>query len=165
LSLDAATQGNWKSKYGADGYTVIGDSTVNPSYVTPSSTGFQYVWPSSTTDVRALQKAGASDRVAATWYSVGSFIIDLNFTDSAAHQVAIYCDDWDNYGPRVQTLDVLDTNSNVIDTHTLSNFSNGQYLVWNITGHVKIRATTAQGDAVIQGLFFGGAASPPRAPH
>lgn len=100
----------------------------------------------------------------ATWYSVGNFTIDLNFTDSATHQVAIYCDDWDNYGPRVQIIDVLDANNNVIDTHTLSNFSNGQYLVWNIAGHVKLRATTVQGDAVIQGLFFGGPRSAPSGP-
>jgi hypothetical protein len=154
LAVDTTTQGNWKSKYGAEGYSLVGDATVNPAYVTPSSTGPQYIWNGSTTDVRALQRASGTDRLAATWYGQPTFTIDLSFTDQNSHQVAIYVLDWDTYGPRAQTIDVLDANNNVLDTRTVSNFVAGQYLVWNFTGHVKIRATALTTNSVISGVFF-----------
>ena len=154
LALDTTTQGNWKSKYGTEGYSLVGDAAVNPVYVVPSSSGAQYIWTGSTTDIRALQRASGTDRLAATWYGQPAFTIDLNFTDQNSHQVAIYVLDWDSYGPRAQTIDVLDASNNVLDTRTVSNFVGGQYLVWNFTGHVKIRATALTTNSVISGIFF-----------
>jgi len=159
VKSDTTTQGSWKSKYGTEGYSLAGDATVNPAYVTPSWTGSLCIWNPSTSDVRALQKGSGTDRLAATWYGEPSFAIDLNFTDQKAHQVAIYVIDWDTYGPRAQTVDVLDASGNVLDSRNVSNFVGGQYLVWNITGHVKIRATALTTNSVIEGIFFGGAGS------
>jgi hypothetical protein len=155
VSADTTTKGNWKSKYGAEGYTLAGDSTVVPSYVTPNVSGQSaYTWDPASTDVRALQKGVAAGRIASTWYSPAIFIIDLNFSDQATHQVAIYCLDYDNYGPRNQRIDILDANNNVLDTRQVSNFLGGQYLIWNMVGHVKIRATNLNTNAVIGGIFF-----------
>ena len=58
-----------------------------------------------------------------------------------------------------ETVDVLDTSNNVLDTHTLSSFVGGTYLVWNVTGHVKIRVTSlnptsVNTNSVINGIFF-----------
>jgi len=135
------------------------DTTVNPAYVTPVSNGTQYIWSGSTTDIRALQKSAGTDRIASAWYAQPGFTIDLPFTDQNSHQVAIYAMDWDSSGPRAEIVDVLDTNNNVLDTHTLSSFVSGTYLVWNITGHVRIRvtsvnATSVNTNAVINGIFF-----------
>ena len=154
LALDTATQGNWKGKYGADGYSLMGDGTLNPAYVVPVNGGLQYTWTTSTTNVAALQKVSGTDRIAATWYGQPSFIVDLNFTDQNTHQVAIYCLDWDGYGPRSQTVDILDANNNVLDTRPMTSFVGGKYLVWNLSGHVKIRATALTTNAVIEGIFF-----------
>src|ERR1035437_7727604 len=56
--LDTATQGNWRGAYGADGFNVIGDSASVPAYVTATPAGnSSWVWTSSTSDTRALQKA------------------------------------------------------------------------------------------------------------
>jgi hypothetical protein len=155
LTLDTVTQGNWKSVYGGDGYNVINDAVSYPSYVTvtPSGQG-PYTWASTSTDVRAPSKAtSGTDRIAATWYG-GSFLIDLAFNDGAQHQVAIYCLDWDTTG-RGQTVEILDGNGVVLNTQNVSNFHNGQYVVWKLSGHVKIRVTnTAGSNAVISGLFF-----------
>jgi hypothetical protein len=89
---DSATKGNWQSAYGADGYALAGDQNLNSAYAAPvvSDQSF-YLFASSTTDTRGLQKAGSSaDRIAAVWYSSGSFVIDTNIADSATHQVALY---------------------------------------------------------------------------
>ncbi|MEP6602079.1 MAG: hypothetical protein ABJB49_09770, partial [Nitrospirota bacterium] len=151
------TQGNWQPVYGADGFNVIGDLVSNPSYVNPVPAGqVVYVWASSTTDPRALRKgSNAADRIAGTWYSTSPYIIDLNITDQAQHQVALYCLDWDSTARR-QTIDVLDVNGNVLNTQSLTaSFNGGVYLVWNVSGHVKFQVTPNGGDAVVAGLFFG----------
>jgi hypothetical protein len=109
----------------------------------------------STSDVRALQKAAnPADRVAGVWFNWGTFTVDLNFTDQAQHQLAIYCLDWDtNF--RSQTVDVLDSNNNLLNSQSISSFNGGVYLVWNVSGHVKLRFTLNGGlNPVVSGLFF-----------
>src|SRR5207237_1764865 len=135
-----------------------GDLTSLPSYVTMTASGNSfYAWAPSTADARGLRKASApTDRIAACWYSFASMSLDLNFTDSKTHQIALYLLDWDNFG-RADRVDILDGSGNVLDTRTASNFVGGQYLVWNLGGHVIVRITNAGGgNAVISGVFFGG---------
>jgi hypothetical protein len=151
------TQGNWKGVYGADGYNVINDTVAYPSYVIvrPSSAN-AYTWAGSTTDVRALLKASSStDRIAATWYNGTSFSIDMVFNDGLQHQLAIYCLDWDTT-KRSEKIDILDANGVLLNTQNVSSFHNGQYLVWQLSGHVQARVTTLtnNSNAVISGVFF-----------
>jgi hypothetical protein len=158
VKTDTTTQGNWKSSYGADGYNVIGDTTAYPSYATVTPSGqSSYVWASSTSDVRALEKAASSDRIAGTWYSGSSFTVDVNLTDGKTHQLALYCLDWDN-GARAETISISDaTTGTVLDSRSVSSFVNGEYLIWNISGHIAITVTLTGGsNAVVSGIFFGG---------
>lgn len=158
VSTDSATQGNWKAAYGADGFNVLGDAASYPAYaaVTPSGQA-SYTWAASTTDVRALSKSAASDRVAGCWFSYNSFTVDVNLTDSSTHQVSLYFLDWENAG-RVVAVTVQDAATGAtMDTRTVSSFYGGKYLVWNISGHVTFTITKSAGNnAVISGLFFGG---------
>ena len=156
VKADTTTLGSWKGVYGVDGYNVINDLASSPAYVTMTPSGnTPYTWASSTTDPRGLQKASVpTDRLAACWYSFTPFSIDLNFTDGQTHQVALYIVDWEKVS-RVERVDILDANNNVLDTRTLSFFAGGQYWVWNLSGHVVIRITTAsQYNAVVSGIFF-----------
>jgi hypothetical protein len=157
VKLDITTEGSWRGVYGGAGYTVIGDTALNPSYVTPVPSGeTEFTWASSTQDPRALQKASnPSDRIAAAWNAPGPFTVDLNFTDGNTHQLAVYCLDW-LYSNKQETIAILDVNGNVLNTQSLtSSFHNGVYLVWNVSGHVKMRITRTAGSiGVISGLFF-----------
>jgi hypothetical protein len=167
VKSDSKTQGTWQGVYGADGYTIAGDTTKNPSYVSPSidtlsssSPQTPFVQAASTTEVRALQKTSKpTDREAATWYADArggsdAILIDLPFSGSAVHQVAIYCLDWDNSGI-VQTVDVLDASGYVLDTQSLSSFGNGIWLIWKIMGRVRIRIRNSAGDnGTVSGVFF-----------
>jgi subtilisin family serine protease len=154
---DAVTQGNWKGLYGQQGHHVVNDSVAYPGYaqVTPSGQG-SWTWVASTSDVRALQKNAAADRIAATWYTTGTtFSIDVNITDGSTRQVALYVIDWDSQ-QRTQRIDVRrgDTQA-LLDTRTVSAFSGGQYLVWRVSGHVTVQVTRLAGpNAVVSGLFF-----------
>ena len=158
VKWDSTTRGSWKGAYGANGYAIANDGTSYPAYAQVGFTPASATWVPSTADVRALQKAAASDRVASTWYSWSTFSIDLNLTDGLAHQVALYFLDWDS-GIRAETIELLDAGTGaVLDSRSISGFGSGLYLVWNISGHALIRVTrTAGANAVLSGIFFGGA--------
>jgi hypothetical protein len=69
--------------------------------------------------------------------------------------VALYALDGDSNG-RAQRIDVLDASTGaVLDTRVQSSFHDGQYLVWQLRGHVVLRVTlTGANNAVVAGLFF-----------
>jgi hypothetical protein len=110
-----------------------------------------------------LQKPGLTNRIAACWYTpaltVGSsFSVQVNLTDQKPHEVALYMLDWDGFNIRSQQVQILDAISGaVLDSRTVSSFSSGQYLVWTLTGNVRIQVTNnvAGYNGVISGLFFG----------
>jgi hypothetical protein len=158
VSSDTSTEGSWQGVYGADGYSVASDSQSLPSYASFAvQNQANYTWAASTTDPRALQTGSGTGRIASTWYNNTSFDFDVNFTDGNAHRFAVYALDWDSTA-RAETIQIVDANSNaVLDTRSISQFNNGVYLVWNISGHVKINVTwTGGANAVISGVFFGG---------
>ena len=157
VKTDTTTQGTWIGVYGADGHSVVGDTTALPSYATLAWSGNQYeVWSSSTTDVRALQQPSmTSNRLAAAWLSPTTITANLAFTDGNTHQVEAYFLDWTNSGMSEQ-ITILDANNNVLDTRAISAFSAGEYLVWNLSGTVTIQITNAAGspNAAVSALFF-----------
>jgi hypothetical protein len=167
VAADAATQGNWRSSYGGDGYDIPADNSaanpVLPAYAQVAVSGAGAApWTSSTADPRALQNAASSGRIASGWFG-STMTFDISLTDGQAHKLALYALDWDGYGGgRSERIDVLDAATNaVLSTQTISSFGQGEYLSWNIAGHVKIVVTNlnAGSNAVVNGLFFGAAAS------
>ena len=153
--LDTTTQGNWQSAYNYPNVTIIGGGALNAS-TTPIPSGQNlYVWTTSTTAVQALENISSTGRVAGRWAANADFFVDLYFTDQAVHQVAIYCLDWNNES-RAETITVLNAATNaVLDTRSVSNFTMGVYVLWNVTGHVRLQiANTAGPNAVISGIFL-----------
>jgi probable HAF family extracellular repeat protein len=158
-TLDTTTQGTWKSKYGASGYSIFQDSASIPSYASVSVSGASgLVWNNSTVDLRALQKgaAGSTDRIAAADSSATSFTIDINFSDGKVHEVAAYALDWDGSNSRSERIDIIDpVTHRVLSSQTVSAFSNGDYLLWDLSGHVQIQVTNLSGASVVlSGIFF-----------
>lgn len=164
VGSDSTTQGTWKGMYGADGYDVICDGGscnigAYPSYAQVTASGkANYIWSGSTADPRALQRAAnPAQRIAACWYSGGTFTIDLTISDGQTHRLALYFLDWDGYGAggRVETVSISDAAGNPLDQpHQLAKFRDGVYLVWRVRGHVSIQITNNNSNAVVSGLFF-----------
>jgi len=158
VTTDTTTQGNWTGVYGSDGYSIFNGNSDLPSYAQLSSTdALNWTWPTNNSDPRGLQtSSGATTRIAACDYSTTSFTLNLNLTDGQSHQVAIYLLDWEPAN-RTETVQVSDAVTNtVLGTRNASNFGNGQWLVWNLTGNVKITFTnTGPLDSVVSGIFFG----------
>jgi subtilisin family serine protease len=159
VRTDSATQGNWVGNYGAKGYSI---ADIAPSLPADTRVTFTdatpYTWVSSTTDPRALLRPGSTTRAATTWYgSVFTADVDLG---AGTRRVALYFLDWDVRG-RGETIEVRNaTTGALLDTRTAANFGNGQYLVWNVTGHVSFRVTgTAGPNTVLSAIFFDTAAT------
>ncbi len=167
LKTDTTTQGNWQGVYGGDGYNVIDNASSYPSYAQVSASGnSNWIWSSSTSDIRALQDAVGSSRIAACWYSGSSFTVNVDITDGKTHELALYLLDWDSGGARSEQVQITDaTTGKVLSTENASNYQNGDYLVWNVSGNININITRLGGpNAVLSGLFFGGVGSPPPPP-
>jgi hypothetical protein len=160
VAANTHTRGNWQGAYGNDGYDIAGYQANLPSYaeVTPTNVT-DFVWNPSTTDQRVLANPapGATTRVAGCWYnSTGQFSIDINLTDGQSHVVTVYAHDFDKQG-RSERVDVIDPSTGaVLDSRTISKFSGGTYLSWQLSGNVQIRVTAITGpNPVISGIFFG----------
>jgi hypothetical protein len=156
LNSNSTSQGKWQSNYGADGFSIAGGNQKMPSYATLASQNEQnWTYAANTTDPRALQAINGP-ATAATWYNYPSLNLDVNMTDGQSHQMALYALDWDTRG-RTETIQIVDANTgSTLNSQTVTNFSNGIYLVWAITGHVKVNVTISSGpNAVLSGVFFG----------
>lgn len=165
---DTMTLGSWEGIYGADGYMLATDAQNPPPYsIVTISDASLFQWSASTPDPRGLARPGA-DRVAGTWYNANSasFTVDMQFNDSAAHQLALYFVDWEDAG-RTESITISDAAGVTLDTEQLEGFSGGQWLIWNASGHVSISiaSTNPTTNAVLSGIFFGPAtAAPPPVP-
>lgn len=168
-TASTGTRGNWMGTYGSQGYVL---ANAGQNFNIPATFAIQnqssYTWAINPAgDPRALETDNHGDTIAACWYMTGTFSFDLNLTDGNTHQVAIYGMDWDNKG-RAETITIKDSNGNLLDTRTIpgnsgpsstgtigTNFVNGTYLIWNISGHVTITVTATSGpNSVVSGVFI-----------
>ena len=159
VGFDTGSQGNWQTKYGADGHSIASSSQSLPSYASFTLRNeSSEIWAANTTDVRGLQTPAG--RIGSAWYAAFAFSMDINLTDGNSHQVALYGVDWSSRN-RSESIQIVNATSGaILDSRTLSSFVNGTYLVWNIRGHVKVNVRLTGGlNVVTSGVFFGGAAS------
>jgi hypothetical protein len=161
LGEDRSTAGSWKGKYGQDGYNIVGDTASYPTYaqITPSGHN-QWVWASTTTAPRALERATATTRLAACYYASAPYEIRFALRDANEHRVSLYFLDWDGMG-REQHVELIDTaTGNILDSRVVSAFSGGAYLSWNLKGEVVARIHPLRGNAVVSGIFLDPPGSP-----
>jgi hypothetical protein len=167
LRMDDHLGGTWHDAngtpvYGAEGYVLSHMPPDLPPlpYISPISTPPQIrIWEDPSTLTKSLLKAGATtERYAYAWFDTNSLNFVFNFADTLAHQIAVYCVDWDSQG-REQTLTMFDAvNSTMLGPpQPISVYPNGVYLLWRVTGHVRMEVTHSGGgpDAVVSGIFIG----------
>ena len=165
ITEDSKTKGDWEMSYGADGGEVIGDKAFLPKYAQLTKSGQYYIWSTDAEDDCALNKKGSEERLAACFYDK-KFTLDL-FLKDGEHRVALYFNDFNRKG-RTQKVEVLDgRNDTVLVSRTVSDFAEGKYVVYDMSGHLKIRLTAEAADsAVFNGIFFGkNARNGPRKPR
>jgi len=156
VRTDTTTKGHWKSVYGSEGYSVIQDTAAYPPYAKVTfGPWVPQTWANTTSDPRALERV-SSGQIAASLYQFNTATIDLRLTDGLTHTVAFYFLDWEPLN-RSFTLNVLDGDTGAtLDSRHVSNFQNGTYYVWNVSGHVTMQFVQTNNSDVISGIFFGG---------
>ena len=156
-------KGDWIGKYGAQGYDLSYDAFDQPSYadvtVPVSSSGY---WNLSANVPQALVNPSETDHLAAYWSQGTTTTIDVAFTDGLAHDLTMYFLDWNDQG-MVEQIQISDAaTGTVLNTQTISNFEDGVYLAWTISGSVAIKFTAlGPGEAVVSGFFFDAPSIPP----
>jgi hypothetical protein len=182
LGLDPYTVGDWFHQYGMDGSYKAGDDlhltdqSVEPQYYLQSS---EYTFYSvgnvapltyvemENTDGRALACSVSLEegdnplrRVVAYWSSPAAFQFPVDFKDAIAHEVAFYLLDWQRQGLS-ERVDIVnpDTGAVLATSGAVSNFANGVYARFSITGRVAMRITplTPNLPAILSGIFYGSA--------
>jgi len=146
-------------------------SLTHPNLAVVQGGSTATVWSHHTANPQAMQPlvdtpGVPADRIAAAYYGQ-TFDVPLNITDGKTHQVDLYMTDYDAMG-RVQTVQVIDNSTNkVLSTQTVSNFANGVWLIYNISGNVTFRFTATAGpDALLSGLLIDPSTAPkPSAAH
>ena len=156
LQQDTTTQGSWIGTYAAQGYDIVSGPTSLPANdtVTPSGQS-TYTWTTTSTDPRALQVPGSTNRVAAVWYSATSFTVNVKLADGQTHDLELYFLDWDSKG-RSEQVQLSDAGTGkVLASETISSFTDGVYLDWKVSGNLLITITRQAGaNAVLNGVFL-----------
>jgi Bacterial Ig domain len=170
LGMDTTTLGNWKGVYGQDGNVIAQHSVLVPSYSTFDPRGVSLMlydlW---STDPRALLKQyysySPTERVASYFQVIDSMDFLVSATDGQTHRIALYFCDFDRAGRSI-TVEAVDPGTNaVLDTRPLTNYSNGNYLIYNYSGQIIFRVINNNPGqynptATLCALFWGGSGGP-----
>jgi alpha-tubulin suppressor-like RCC1 family protein len=156
---DRSTLGNWKGAYGTQAYAVFGQATNFPSGAALAvSNAVFYPFSTDTTDPRALERANQPDpanRFSACVFSDTAMTFDVTLPLGATNQLAVYL--MEPNGGRAEQVELIrpDTGA-VLDSRQVADVSNGVYLLWDVTGPVRVRVARVLGaNAVVSGLFVG----------
>ena len=168
---EPGVQGSWVGTYGVDGYVLGGwtgsaDLAALPNATLSLEQGTRFLW-TTTTDVRGLTNPAQTERRASTIYHATQVRLRLNFTQAYTGTLHLYALDWDTSSRR-ENVTVNDGTT----TKTVSitgPFNTGAWMHVPISvqsgGSVLITVDkVAGGNAVISGLFLGGAGTPPVPP-
>jgi hypothetical protein len=169
---DSLTAGNWKSRYGSDGFILFNHKSQGqhlqqlPSYVTSCklknaanehqqlAEKGKKVLVDPETGERHLGAIITQDPEP----TLQTMTIDIEVTDSQKHQLALYFLDWDNGGRRsAMELFDLKTLKLLAPVQMIKNYGDGKYLVFKYSGPLRIRVNHVRGpNAALSGIFFDG---------
>lgn len=166
---DSLTSGNWKRRYGRDGYMLLGDSSTAhakklPSYV--DSVTFHkeqvVVWDTASTDTRVPEAPVRGKRTAAAittrdpWATYQTMTIDVRLKEDHPCRISLYFLDWGDQG-RSSAVELfnLDTLDMLAPVKLVHYEGAGRYLSFTVHQSVRIRIDQVRGkNAAVSGLFF-----------
>ena len=170
LMQDSSTAGNWKIRYGSDGFILFNYKgkaqhlQKMPSYVTSFKVknAANEHHGSFEKNNKVLVGYQTSERNLGTIITqdpeptLQTMTIDLDVNDSQKHQLAIYFLDWEDKGRR-SALEIFDLKTLKLLAHVqlIKEYQNGKYVVFDYSGPLRIRVNHVRGDnAALSGIFF-----------
>jgi len=154
--FDDTTQGNWKWKYGNEGWLIIGAGEKLPEYASVKMiNGADRIWTNASKDIEALEKPSGDLRIASQKYAGLHEIIEVDCKDHNTHLVSFYLLDWERSG-RWTVVDAIDANTRKrLDTQNVTNFGGGVYLTYECSGKIQFRITNVYSDRYTQSVDAG----------
>lgn len=173
ITLDRLTGGDWRKKYGKDGYELFGYGAAGrswPSYVED----IQYhgeervVWDSAVNDSRVLTLPGStpgSNSGKAAAIITGdpaptrqTFTIDVRLKKEHPYYLTLYFLDWEGgKEPRRSALELFDLGTlNILaPVGMIRNYRQGRYVRFRFYKSVRVRIDQVRGvNAALSGIFF-----------
>lgn len=158
VEQDTNTLGNWPQKFGRDG-SAIADGVASLPFDANFNGAQTFAWGNRNDPRGLLTTATSTARSYSAWFA-DALKLDLSVGDTT-NRIALYMVDWD--AERTQTVTVTDTATGmVMDTRAVGSLAGGVYLVYDVRGNVRVTIDkTAGANAILQGIFVGGAVPPP----
>jgi len=173
ITVGPNVQGDWVGTYGVDGYVLgawygtAGDLAATPNVTPLLVQGGRTSWAASTSDVRALEHPDQGSRRATTWWDNTQLKLRLDFAAAYAGTVHLYALDWDS-STRRQNVTVADgTTTKTVNITTSFNAGAWMHFPISVPGGGSVTITidrVAGANAVLSGIFLGGAGTPPPPP-
>ncbi|MCW8129317.1 MAG: hypothetical protein KIS92_02945 [Planctomycetota bacterium] len=160
VGRDDKLAGNWKQRFGGDGYVIFnrnggGQHEVQlPTYLSEvTCTGDGHVWAVND-DARGLEDPNdPKKRYQTCMYSNSDMLLSVKAARPLPYRVSVYCLDGDRLG-RKQKVEVLDGDK-VLHAQDVEEMGGGVWLTWEFRGSLDIRFTnTGPHNAVLAGIFF-----------
>jgi hypothetical protein len=175
ISKDSLTQGDWRAKYGNEGYVLFNYTKKNgiPMHIqsfkgdiadVTLNLNADSIWGEGLNDKRVLmpdnqqvftQNAGfiLTQDPRACWQTMA---IDVKLAKQNEYDFSLYFLDWDNQLRRsaIEVID-LETKNIVAPVRIVDNYSKGKYMTFRYNKSVRFRINHVRGpNAVVSGIFF-----------
>jgi hypothetical protein len=166
---DSLTSGNWKTKYGSDGFLLFNYKSDGehlqqlPTYVASFKLkNVANVHLKLSEGDKVLIDNETNDRYFGAIITqdpeptLQTMTVDIDVNDSQKHQLALYFLDWDNDGRRsaVELFD-LKTLKLLAPVQLIRDYQNGKYLFFDYSGSLRIRINHVRGkNAALSAIFF-----------
>ena len=108
-------------------------------------------------DGQRLALPDSQERSAIDWESLSTTLAyDVSLPTTEARQVSLYVLSWDPLGRHNLNVEIVDkTTGKVLDRQNIKDFRDGKYLVYHLSGNLRIRIASYNWlKAVLNGVFF-----------
>ena len=152
---DSLTAGNWKKRYGKEGFVLFNYVKKDSSLQTLPS----YLSALVIKQAANVHMEGQTFGALVTQDpkpTLQTMTIDIPVKDDAPHRLALYFLDWDDRGRRtaVEIFD-LKTLELIAPVQLVKQYQRGKYLVFPYRGAIRIRINQVRGEnAAVSGVFF-----------
>ncbi|MFD2874196.1 endo-alpha-N-acetylgalactosaminidase family protein [Mucilaginibacter ximonensis] len=141
--VDRKTKGNWVGKYGKLGYDIVGGERKLPAGISLNYIGNspEILTPNTTDNSALYASAKKQNRIAAGNTATLHELIDIKINDHARKKISLYVLDCQHQHRQMLVEAIDPITKKVLNYNIISNFDNGIYLNYNISGHVQLRLT------------------------
>lgn len=171
VAEDSVTAGQWKGKYGRNGYLLCNFDGQNmhrkrlPGFVADmfvkSTDNFRdsvrKPYPVVASDRRALQSDISGEQKRSTGIlNAITTTVEISCKEPKAYKLSLYFTDWENehLSSMIEVFD-LQTKNVLMPDHFLSNYQKGKYITLMLKQSVRIRIQRMRGEnTALGGIFF-----------